>query len=346
MGVIVRLANLERDRRVIIELVARYLNARSTELRYEWMYLKNPNGPARVWLAEDGSDGRVVGMASAFPRRMVYRGHDILGWVLGDFCIAEGRRTLGPAMQLQRAIVDDVNSGMADLFYDFPSRAMMAVYRRLGIDYTRELVRFTKLLRIDGWTERAISGSYPVRAISKAGNVVLRLLDSVQTGDRSISVDEVVGHEVGEEYGHVWTQAEEQFGLCVRRSAQYLSWRYLQNPGGVTTMLAARRNGKLLGFSVAAQEGRSALLLDCVVGGDQGAAKAMLRTMSAQFRDQGLERLDVSTFPGTWWANQLAGLGFVPRESSPVVAYLSTQARNRFGPLDMQWVVMPGDRDC
>jgi hypothetical protein len=347
MKIVIRPAHLEHDRRVIIEMVARYLNSQADEHRYEWMYLKNPEGPAKAWLAEEESDKRIVGLASAFPRRMVYRGQDMLGWVLGDFCVADDWRALGPAVQLQRAIVRSVDSGMADLFYDFPSHAMMAVYRRLGIEATSEIVRFTKLLRVDGWAEKAGPVSCLASPISKMGNVALTLLDTLRTVDASISVDEVVGQTVGEEFANLSSEAQERFGPCIRRSTRYLSWRYLQNPVRPTTMLAARRNGELLGFSVTALEGGSVSLMDCTVGRDPNAVRAILRAVCGRFRRQGVERLNAPTSRGTWWANQLTDLGFVPRESSPFVAYMSSTTRRRIGQFSSDtWVVMAGDRDC
>jgi hypothetical protein len=347
MKVAIRPAHLEHDRRVIIETVARYLNPRSDEARYEWMYVKNPNGPARVWLAEEVSGNRIVGMASAFPRGMVCGGQDLLGWVLGEFCVAEEHRALGPALQLQRAIVAGVDSGMADLFYDFPSRAMMAVYRRLGIDTAGDVIRFVKLLRSEGWVERAIPTPWLAHPLSRVGNVALAFRDRLQAADQSISIDEVVEAEVGEEFAQLWSRAESRFGLCVRRSTRYLSWRYRQTPVAPLSMVAARRKGKLLGYAVVAQEAKSATLMDCVAGQDSGAVAAMVQTLAMKLRAQGVETLSVSTSGGTWWADQLTSLGFVPRESSPFVTYLSAKTRAQIGQRgSWPWVVMQGDRDC
>src|SRR5262245_50888305 len=102
MAVTVRPASLDDDAAFMVTAVQRHLNPAADLDRYRWLYLANPDGEARAWVAEDGA-GRPVGMAAAFPRRMHMSGREGLGWILGDFCVDDEYRTLGPAVQLQRA---------------------------------------------------------------------------------------------------------------------------------------------------------------------------------------------------------------------------------------------------
>src|SRR5258706_11306454 len=110
---------LEENRQRILAALGSFLAA-ADEKRFEWLYIENPHGPARTWVAIDESKDSVVGIASAFPRRLLVKGQAVAGHVLGDFGVDPQYRTLGPAVQLQKACLAAFQGGPA---YDFPSRS-------------------------------------------------------------------------------------------------------------------------------------------------------------------------------------------------------------------------------
>ena len=130
-AVYVREADLIDDGPVLADLAGRYLSGNVEEKRFRWLYQENPFGLAQAWIAWDGPE-KAVGMAAAFPRKMYCNGSVIAGCVLGDFCVSPEYRSLGPALQLQRACLDFAQSENFALAYDFPSTAMVGIYRHLG----------------------------------------------------------------------------------------------------------------------------------------------------------------------------------------------------------------------
>src|SRR5688572_2425883 len=128
MKLAIRDADLEKDREELIQFLYENLTKDSDGLRFAWLYLQNPCGVARVWVAVDLDSGRTVGVAAAFPRTFHVAGTERRVWVLGDFCFSNQSRSLGPALQLQRTCIGSLEG---DPWYDFPSRSMMAVYKRI-----------------------------------------------------------------------------------------------------------------------------------------------------------------------------------------------------------------------
>src|SRR5262249_51998380 len=102
MSVTVRNADLEHDADEILQCLQNNLAATITQARFDWLYMRNPFGAARVWMAMDEAS-HTVGVAAAFPRSIWIDCKPRTAWVLGDFCVAPGRRSLGPALLLQRA---------------------------------------------------------------------------------------------------------------------------------------------------------------------------------------------------------------------------------------------------
>src|SRR5271167_4925731 len=145
----VRPADLQKDRSLLTDLLSRFLNPDAGGSRFTWLYEDNPHGPAQAWIAIEEGTGKGVGAAAAFPRRLRVDETVRPGYVLGDFCIDANYRSLGLALQLQRACLNHIGAASGTLGYDFPSERMMAVYHRMQIAPFCRMVRWAKLLRAD-----------------------------------------------------------------------------------------------------------------------------------------------------------------------------------------------------
>src|SRR5215471_6186588 len=174
MPEIIRPVDLEEDRPVLTELLSRNLGPNAAGPRFDWLYLQNPHGSARAWVAIEESSGRITGAAALFPRKLSIGGTPQLGYVLGDFCIDRRYRSLGLALKLQRASLEHVRSTSSALGCDFPSERMMAIYRRLQVAPTGELVRWAKPLRGERMIRKLVNSA---RWTEKLATPVNKLLE-------------------------------------------------------------------------------------------------------------------------------------------------------------------------
>src|SRR5260370_41242442 len=81
---VIRSAEVHQERATLTAFLATYLSPDANEARYEWLYCKNPEGVARVWVACTGDEGMVVVAAGACPRQVSSRGEMGQGSVQGD----------------------------------------------------------------------------------------------------------------------------------------------------------------------------------------------------------------------------------------------------------------------
>ena len=133
---------------------------------------------------------------------------------------------------------------------------MVAVYKRLGIEPTGRMLRLAKLLRVDRKVRERISLPAAQRAISTVGNTFLRLAPTNFIPDPSLKLSTHEG-QCGEEFSVLASRHSSRLGICLKRSAEYLNWRYADNRLAGFEFITASRRGKLNGYAVWTQAGGS-----------------------------------------------------------------------------------------
>ncbi|MGB0909847.1 MAG: hypothetical protein ACPGYT_05750 [Nitrospirales bacterium] len=318
MGVVVRQADLNADRDQIIELQKKYLTNQSGIQRFDWLYKKNPFGLPHVWVAQDSSTSTVIGAAAAFPRSLYIGLQKKIGWVLGDFCISEEYRSLGPAIQLQRACLEGVNIEGNTIWYDFPSEKMLAIYKRLKISSPGKMIRFVKPLKVDRKVRAWVNSPLLQRCINGIGNRILDVNNRRGKVSTGLTLDVHVG-----EYGYEFTELSEKVGdsvgNCLERTAAFLEWRYKQNPLGDYVMITARLDGELKGYAVFTETESDAILIDIFGFRNEPIIVGLLHDIVGRVRLNGCETLEASLVEGHPWIPFLQSVGFKPRETAPVI---------------------------
>jgi hypothetical protein len=343
MNIAIRLADLEADKERLVETLSQSLNPRADCARFDWLYRNNPYGQARVWVAIDTAKDTVVGMASAFPRRVYVGGREELGWVLGDFCINDQYRSLGPALQLQRACLEDVEAGRVAFCYDFPNASMMAIYKRLRINTFGQVLRLAKPLRVDRKIRETINTPVVTRGLGAIGNLWLAL-GARQPKENSMLTISLHNGECGEEFSALAREISGQDRICVQHSAAYLNWRYLANTYCCHEVLTARLHGVLLAYAVFAHVGEDALLVDLCGVEDPAVISTLIRRAVGLLRERGVITVSTPMLESHPWVPLLQHLGFRAREAKPMIMYASPRfMRSRFE--RMKWLFMHGDRD-
>lgn len=260
MNIRIREGDVEADGERIANALKSYLTPRADQARFDWLYKRNPHGQVRVWLALN-SGGEIVGTAAAFPRRLYVGREERSGWVFGDFCVRDRYRSLGPALMLQRSLLQAVESGETPVGYDFPSLGMMAVYRRLGVTPAGWMIRLAKPLKVNRIVRQRIRPAALADTVSAFGNLLLTARNLRLKEDTSLTF-ELHERRCEEEFTCLAENLRDSYGPCVRRSADYLNWRYLENPYCNLRMITARRGGRLVGFAVFAQTDEAGVIVD------------------------------------------------------------------------------------
>jgi hypothetical protein len=334
----------ERDR--LIAFLADNLDHHGGRAHYEWRYLENPDGRARAWAAVEESDPEsFIGVAAAFPRSMFVRGERMLCWNLGDFAIRKDHRSLGPAIKLQRACLEPVLAGEVPFAYDHPSCSMMAIYRRMGITQTGEIVRQARVLRIDRRAESTLGAGALAKVVAGTGNFALGLLQRA-AGARARDRAAVLGQRFGEEVTELAEEQARDHVVVGARTPEYLNWRYLDHPVFDFEVVTVRQGEAIVGFAAVRFDREDAVLSDLCASSDRDVAAALGACVVDRARSRGVQTLSVPLLASSPILPLLGLPGLIPREKVPFV--VSTRAE---GELDgivnrpSNWYLLDGDRD-
>jgi hypothetical protein len=342
----IRRISLDQDKSLLVDFLFRYLTSDSDERRFDWLYLKNPSGLAQAWALEDSHTGAIVGVSAVFPRTFHVGGEDVLGFVLGDFCIHPNFRSLGPAIQLQKACLEQMDSDIRTIGYDFPSEGMLAVHRRLGAEPGKRMIRFAKPLRVDRKVAEMVKSPKVSLAARALGNQLLKWRD---TGV-SLSQTEIIARHEGscqDEFSTLAAKACPNQGICVARTAEYLNWRYLAHPFQTFEILTARRCGALVAYLVLNQTGDDdARIVDLLGIEDRRLVENLVAYAVKLLRGRGVITLSAPLLTSHPSGHPFLRLGFTKRDSCPVITYhvprVPSQVRKEREP---EWFLMDGDRE-
>jgi len=345
MRIEIRQADLVADRPIVLDLVRKNLTEDATVERYEWLYRRNPDGAGKAWIASDGATGEPIGIASAYPRLMQVQGEEVTCWNLGEFAVNSSHRSLGPALLLQKASLGPILEGRVAFSYDNPNTCFLAVYRRLGIPVTAHVARYLKPLRVDRRVARWIRSRLIARPLSALGNGLLRLGDVALRAGRRF---EIRHHESPFDAGftRLHERVSRRFPVCGGRRAEYLNWRYRENPLRRSQVLTAWRGGEMRGYVVFHHHLIDGYIEDLSGEEIPGLARELLAATVGRLRRAGALTVSAWALEGSPLVASLRGAGFFQMKGYPLV--VCTKPGGPFDGLVTdagKWFVTRGDQD-
>jgi hypothetical protein len=333
--------NPEDDNRLLIELMRRYLAPLSNERRFNWLYKENPEGQAKLWVLLHSDTNSIVGSAAIVPRRMYVGDKELRCALLVDLWIQPEYRTLGPALKLQRACLEEIRAGAYSLYYDFPQSSMLAVYKRLGVDASHQLVRLTKPLNVERKLGKVAQVPVLGRLLTGGTNRLLALGDELRAHRSDCTISEQTDM-FGEDITAFTRQHSPSYGACIARTASYLNWRFQSHFHNRFTILTAHQKNSLAGYIVFVVQGETARIVDLFSIEDRTVTADLVFSALDVLRSRGALSVDVPCLCSHSQTSFLRGIGFFARETHPVIV-AAAQGSFDFGRQEL--FLMDGDRE-
>ena len=251
----------ERDRDTVLGIWRGNLGHEDRmRCKFDWFYLRSPDGPPMLSLLRHVPDGSIVGVASAGPRRMLLDGHEVRAGLLVDLAVAASHRAFGPALTLQSHFVDHGRDHFHFL-YGFPNPKAAPVFKRAGHIRLGELVRYVRVLRHAPYLARRI----PARSATLAGAIIdgARRLAPVARALLDPPLRAEWTDRTDARFDDLWARSAPDHGLCGVRDAAFTAWRFDQSPLVSTRyLLLSDRSGRLRAWFACQRSGPGVQVVD------------------------------------------------------------------------------------
>ncbi len=341
MSLRIRLAAPKEDHEHLLALHTQNLAEYGDLLneRFHWHNSLNPAGEGWTWLLYEAQSGACVGTTSLFPRRIYVDGKELRVGQVMFFAVNPSHRSLGPAVMLQRATFQPVDSGKLDFCYDCPPHDEgMSTFVRIGMQANCEVRRFVLPLRSDQYLGKRLGSGAWTKPVVSTANLLLRMRGFHHNG-HGLEVSDYDG-TFGEEFSFLDKRVPTSGLIRGRRSAEVLHWfcyqfpynpRLLRNGELEKVRVAvARRAGELQGYVIYGAQLDDLVGIGDVFGTDlREVGRPLIEKVVEFARRNKANAVYAYSIPGTDLGRLLESAGFRPRErSARVVAYESPNGGN------------------
>lgn len=341
-GYTIRRGEGAEDREAIVSLWTENLADDDRGRRFDLLYSGNPFGRSPFWLAKDASD-KDVGGTGLIVRPFSINGRQAKGAVAADFAVRKEHRAFGPALALQRRLVDALGTEGIAIACGFPNPQAERVLRRAGFFEAGRAGRFVKLLATGEKLEKYIRLQAVNRAVSAVADTVLRASSKERSYKRPNGVRAGETSSFGPSFDRLWDRAKGAFPITGERTSAYLNWRYAGFAGKYRT-LAIESGPETRGFVVYALEGRTARVYDIVSADLDASFDAVMGEFVAHIKGNGGSSISILYLGSGRFIERLKEWNFMRREDeNPFVAALPAGAEVSFFRDPSNWHVFEGD---
>lgn len=312
---IVTPGDIERDREAVLAVWRGNIGKEDRlAAKFDWFYRRNSEGPPLFVLLRDTRAGEWVGIATLGPRRLILDEREIMAGLLADFVVAPHHRSLGPALMLQKELVE-LGAARFDFIYGFPNPKALPVFRRAGFAIMGHLERHARIILHSEYLSRSLPRAISI-PLGKGLDFPLRsqlALDGARGLLRSsfqVRADPRMSA--------LWASSKSARALTKIRDIAYLHWRFDEMPSSpIRHLLVENAESGVLeaSFACIAQGGRLHLL-DFIA--KKGVSSAHVRALLRAASKEGYASVSVEFAEG----NEASGFrecGFVFRDTRPIV---------------------------
>jgi len=188
---------------------------------FEWQYLDNPAGKAKIWVAEH--NGNIVSNYVAVPHLFKVDQREGIAWMIQDILTHPDYRKRGIMHKLHDLCSEAICNEQFPINYTFPdeNRGTYRLFLKNG---------WQNLFRI------------PLRFVTD--------LNSKLTNSREHLKSTVACSSFNEDIDELWNKSKRDFVFAISRGSSYLTWRYLKRPQAQYFPYIAKQEGLVKGLII------------------------------------------------------------------------------------------------
>jgi hypothetical protein len=224
-------------------------------------YFNNPQEPGEILVLRSES-GDVVGTSGLHTCKMVIDGQPYRAGHTVNLAIDPKYRTAGPAIQLQRGVLETVRHKSQALVCGVTERAV-AVMTRVGFRKVGPLERWTKVLHSEHKLQKYLKLPMFAKCAGIGLDFALWGLSPEARRRRQRGWHVEFPEQFDDRFDRLWDRARAQFLIATERSSQFLNWRYRDCcDDKFQTLCLTDAKGELAGYVVFSNQGQTVRFSD------------------------------------------------------------------------------------
>lgn len=296
--------------------------------RFVWMYANNPGGVPDVWFLLT-PDNQAVGMVAVCRRRFIGGGRELLAGQAMDFVVNKAHRALGPALQLQRKVLQDVREGNVDLVYSFPNKNSKQVLKRAGFTEYGIFQRWTLVLRPSYVVHKHIANALLATFIGRITDMLYQVKYLIlPMKNRNATGIEAQLMGVGDAFAEIWENRDPVSTIIGERNAQYQQWRFGELSPSPACCFMVKRQTTVLGYIIFQDDNGHVTALDYMAG-NQKEFNSLFMVFIYQMVMKAKMSISTNCINLLFGNNVLKELGFVKRHADDSVFVAESEVLKR-----------------
>jgi hypothetical protein len=349
MGYSIKQMSLTDHKKDIIEIWKGNLSEFHDD-RYEWFYFRNPSGQAKSWLAINDQGEVITGSAALYPRDIKVDNRNCKIGIAADFAIQKAHRVFGPAIQLQKAIINSYSETGYSFILAYPSLSSRAVFERVGYRILGTASGWSRVLK----SKNKVQGFFRIRLISFIASLFydsfMKLSDEFFLFFYKGKFRTKILDRCDEKFDDLWLRAKDKYPILGERSSKYLNWRYVDNQSNPHKFYVALNEveTRVHAYINYVIKNNTAYISDILAEEDSNSEKFILLKFSKEMRKAGIESIYITYLGNMKFTRLLKKLYFFERKQSRVCfIHLPNENENTMKTLlDLNnWYLMDGEMD-
>jgi len=328
----------------ILWLWYRNFSLSAPEERFSWMYLQNPCGTPDVWFLRDADDC-LVGMIGVCKRKFLLNGENIYAGQCIDFLVEKRHRSLGPALQLLRCLIENMERDGYDFLYSFPRNGLKALLKRIGFVELDLFSRWAMVLRSNYIVEKYVRNKVLSSFASGILDMGLRLKRTVSLLRLPSEYSYHFRDQAGPEFDNIWQNAEQSPQVCGDRGSEYIQWRFSEYPEIDYQYFFINGEERHLGYISYYTIDRHVTITD-FFSGTKSSMTALFKAFIAEMGKNGFMSLSADFAGRPQEVDILTSIGFIQRPSENcLVIYVNKETKEKIPLKRESWYFTVADRD-
>jgi len=317
--------------------------------RYDWLYVSNPAGPARVCLLRDDDSATVVGSTALLPRRLCSNGTILSAGIAADLMVDQRHRSLGPSIILQKGILGRLAEAGISVVYAFPNPKSIPMTRRIGYRQVAERVALVLPLRSEPFLRGRIPQAGARRLAALLLDLALYLRPRLFRPIPTTGFVPFTATAFDAAFDDLWSRISTAFSLVGEKTAAFLNWRYRDSPQEQYAVFGLRNQQGIAGYVVHFQRDRRLYIADFAWDPARISLEELLIRFARWGRSTGAEAVSIALAASPDLLRRWQRAGFHLREVvDPLIVFTPDGQAIciESGPDRGSWYLVPGDNDA